>query len=357
MTISGTGGIFSVAPQAAKVGNGAFPNAYPWRRFRAPNINVAPQQIQDLLPPETGGPIVPNYGFKIGTFFGGDITIIPRTQRDISFLFYALMGNVTSVAVSGHSGAFRHDFTLSADGGLTLPWMACRRFVPGPSGQTLGETAWDCRVTQMRMTFGNSGITAINFGILGRRWEQTLNPNWTYSSEAESGESTPIVGNGHLRLAGTSYPIVGGEIMMSNMMTTPADEYIVGSYYPDDFIPLYRMLQVRVFYKYDNPVFYREILNNGGSTFSPIPRETITTGNDFGFDLTLLAPHQIGSSGHNFGMRITANKMIWAMGDPLMLNANQIVIQEFVGTALLPTNGDYATVSLFNGESTFNWLS
>lgn len=98
MSVPAQGVTFSIAPQSAKVGDGTFTvGSHNWYRFRVPTLMGFGNQIQQVLPLEMGGVIVPTGAFKSGAFAAGQVDIIPRLENTIGYLLLGALGNVSSV--------------------------------------------------------------------------------------------------------------------------------------------------------------------------------------------------------------------------------------------------------------------
>lgn len=356
MSIPASGAIFSIAPQAAKIG-GSDPTDfvigdYDWYRFRAQNIGLAPMQDQQTLPPETGGPIVPDYEYKQAQLLAGDTDFFPRTDFDFGLLMWAAMGEVSSVLVT--TGVYQHHFRFAADN-FTLPWFAAREYIPAGSGDAYGQYGYDCKVTNLALQIPAMGVIGSSVSILGRCFHTVEDPTWAYFNELEDPATIPVSGNqGEFKIGGTSYPILGAQIELANNTTGPREEIVIGSYYMDDIVPLYRAATIRLVYKYDTPVLFENLYKNGGSAWDPMPFVTNEGGGEYGFEAVLNSPAKIGATAHYYGLGVTFSKVSWRLGRPLQLQSGAIVTQEIIGTALRPDTGNqYAELTLKNATSSY----
>ena len=76
MTTIAQKGVFSIAPQASKIGeDGTFDmSSLTWYRYKAQEVNYGPVEESNLLPPEVGGIAVPTGAYKAGLSKAGGAT-------------------------------------------------------------------------------------------------------------------------------------------------------------------------------------------------------------------------------------------------------------------------------------------
>lgn len=353
MTRPAQGSIFSFAKQPSKIGSGTYnASSYQFLQFRAPRVAVGPIDLVRQLPPETGGPLTPTGAFKAGTFWAGDVDIIPRAEDDLGWMLFAAFGACSTTAVTGGpTGVNDHTFRFAADG-YTLPWFATRRTIPG--NPLHGETGYDCKIAGLRLTVPNSGLLALNMALFGRVPLNEDNPSWTYSNTLEDSTSAPLAGNGEMKINGVEYPFLGMTLEFNNGLTDPMSEMIVGELNPDDFVSLSRAVTIRLIHKYETPVLLNNIRKNGGANWSPLPFMTNTVGNTRAFEARFQSAGNLATN-TPYEMRVVANSVVWQMGRPMEMVGGAIVTQEIIGTVQAPASGDYLNMILRNGVANYTW--
>jgi len=364
MSVGAQGGIVSFGLQAAKIGkDGTFvPGNVSYYKFRAPRIGIGPIQDQQVMPLETGGPLVPSGSYKQMRMFGGQVDLIPRLENSFGLLLKALMGTASSVTNKNADGATAtgantHIFHFDPTNNATLPWCSVRTMVPGATaGENFGQTGFDCRVNAMQFTVPAMGKIAARVGVIGRDFKLDDASTWTYANATmEDSTSTADAGRGQFAIGGVEYPIMGAVVEVANGLTTPQQEVVVGDFAPDSFDVLTRNATIRIVYKYQNADLFRKLLTGqaNGTEWSSLPFTNSSDGNGFAFDARFQAPANIGATSTPYEMRIRANRVTWAVDGPIELQAGNIITQTFVGTILEPASGDYLQLTISNGQSSY----
>jgi len=158
------------------------------------------------------------------------------------------IGNDTTTAVN------IHEFQMATNQS-TLEWLNLRKFTPTALGG-LGETMIGCKITGSRLTIPASGLVTCRMEFQGRRVVYANNPGW----DTDNGYWDPTTGAYEDT---TSVPIssaVGGAVMLpigqlakvtsviinwANNVSTPEQERIVGSPFPDDVMALSRAMSIQ----------------------------------------------------------------------------------------------------------------
>lgn len=359
MTVTASNAVFSFAPQANKIADGTFNIAsHTWYRHRGARVQMGTVQNQQPFPQEIGGLIVPTGMFKDGAYFAGSADVFPRLESTFGWLLYATMGNVSSVA-GPEAGTYEHIFRYDPADTASQPWLAARVSIPGSAvGEELGEAGYDCKIANMTITAPAAGPLSTTVGLVGRVPIYDIGHSWTYDNAYENTDSVPMSGGGYMKLGGVEYPIMGAEITVSNNLTSPQDERIVGSYHPDDFVALNRVLAIRFAYKYKNPDL--TMLSYGAatdaSTWNPLPYTVETVGADPGVDIKFNAAANIGATATPYSWAIRASRATISPEGPPMLQGGQMVTQMYTLLVQEPLSGeDYAQLRLINGEANYNW--
>lgn len=366
---------FSFAPQAAKLEEGAFTVAnYDWYRHYVPRTAGLAQQMQTVLPLENGSVITATGAYKFGAFVGSEIDIIPRLEDVFGWLLEATMGAVTSVNnanynvsgfETGHTGVRASLFRFKTDDSAYLPWLAIRRTIPRTSGGDIGEVGWDCKVNNLRFTIPGAGLVTARMGFVGRKFKQESPGAWTYENAFEGSESIPQAGRGEVLMDNEAVTVTGLTVDIMNNLTSVQQEMVVGSLFPDDFVPLTRGCTLRMMLKWSDAELYRRILNGGPSAveWDSEPFISEISGTVRPFAATFESAADIGATGQPYRLRFFANKVAWLFdGAGIELQAGDILSLPFVGTVLDAgdSSTDYfqialETASAAGGGTGYTW--
>lgn len=363
-SVPAAAGDFGFTLQPAKIGDGGTftPASYTWTRSEAVSARIDLIDGDNILPPEVSPIISPKGAYKDGYFGAGQADILPRMQMALGVLLFGLMGAVSSVTgkdADGNavSGVNTHIFKFGTSS-YTIPWMAFRRRIPSANAASdLIDNIFDAKLTNMRITVPSRGKVATRITMVGRDIVQTENTVLTWANNYEDPTAIPESGAGFLKVAGTEYPITGAVIEFDNGVSTPNQERVVGSFTPDDFIPLYRTATIRFVYKWSDDSLYKLIRNNGtGLAWSNLPHLFDTVGNVRGFELSVPSAKMItGTTPYDF--RIRANSVTLAVDGPIELAGGTLLQQAFTATVLIPTDGSsYIDFVLVNGQSSYAFV-
>lgn len=271
---------------------------------------------------------------------------------------------VTSLTVTGAAGAgtlavvyykkASHDFQFASDTS-SLPWVTVNKYVPGTT--PLWEIGLDNKVVSARFNFPQNGIVSSRFDFLGRQPDWTTpvrSPTW--NAAMEDYPSVPITCDvdGGLLLPNSYYsatelPITALSITMANNLTSPQQEMIIGSPYPDDFVPLSRAATIQATLKWADPQLYLDIMTNSvtGTGWSSTP----WTSN---LDVTISAPGIIpGNVSTKYSIEIKAATVMWNVAGPPNLAGGDIVMLPLIGTVLEPTSGVYLEIIVANETAVY----
>lgn len=373
MSVPAQSAIFSMALQPSKIGNGTINTAgLNWFRSRAPQIGVTPQDLADVFPLETGGPIVPTGAYKMGLVNAGDVEFVPRLERFIGLVLYGVMGRIqseqnkvwdkaTNSFVNGPTGIYSHRFTFDPDRPFFQPWLAVRVHVPGATpDKSFGMLGVDFKISSVVLNIPAMGLLGMTVGFLGRRMEFPLAADvnaWSYENTNESHVSAPLSNKGTFLINGEPQPIVQATVEITNEMDDPRNQFVVGSEFMDDVISLTRNVQFRVVYKWNNPDFYRKILTNGVNNvdWSLAPFVTDTVGSTKSLEIRVESPTNIpGSSPATpYSLSIYGNRVFWQIDrQGVRLQAGTIIMVPYVGRLLEPEEGvDYVEAVLVNNAA------
>lgn len=358
-SIPAAAGDFGFALQAAKIGKGGTFTVgdYEWYRAEANSVRMDLIQDDQVLPPEVSPIISPRGAFKDGEFGAGQVDMLPRLEHAMGILLFGLMGAVSSVTGVNADGdvlatAYTHIFKFDTSP-YKIPWMVARRLVPGSGTGIQGDNFFDCKLTNLRLTVPGRGKASVRATFVGRDVEQEENPTWTWDYGYEDATSTPAPLNGFVKIEGTEYPVTAAVVEVDNGVTTPAQERIIGSPNPDDFVPLYRVATIRFVYKWTDNTLYKLLRNGGtGLTWEELPEIFTTVGANRALEISVPAPLKISGT-EPYDLRLRVNAMTIGIDGPIELAGAQILQQAFTATALVPATGDYLNFVLVNKHPSY----
>jgi hypothetical protein len=241
-----------------------------------------------------------------------------------------------------------HQFKFDADG-ITLPWLTVRKFIPGSA--TLGEIGLDNKVTSVRFQIPQNGVVQARTDFVGREPSWAEAPAWSYADAFEGPDSIPVscvVEGGVLfPVSGGELPIVNASVVMTNNCTTPAQEGIIGTPYPDDITPISRAMTIQALLKWNNPDMYQQILTNAaaGVAWDPAPYTT-----DFRIKV---ASSKVVSGTTKYLLQIDAQSVMWNMQQAPVLAGGDIVMLPLIGTVMAPASGEYCTIEITNAQVSY----
>ena len=242
MTVAASESIFAFGPQSAK---GSWASTY--YRHKASRVNVGPQQVIRQFPPEIGGGFHPTGAYKQMAFGSGQAIMNPRLENVVGWLMYAACGKISDVEDTPEAGMYRHILT-PPDHTYDMPWMSLRRLIPGATGTSdnLGEPLLDCRCVGMRLACAPGAILTSAFTFVGRepKLSETGVDSWTWGNTYETYPSVPLAHQGSLKIGGSENKATNLVIDLVNSYTSPQEELIIGSPYPDSASTCFRSASV-----------------------------------------------------------------------------------------------------------------
>lgn len=170
-----------------------------------------------------------------------DIPFVLDGSKSVLNVAHTIFKTVTSVKLPGWttdgdevsvgyvSGAYKHIFTLPADQ-FSAPYWTVR----SAPGNLLGEQFQDCRVAGLALTFAGARYVEGAVTFMGGLPAVVATTNWDAAAKVDGGPQflSPL-GDIELPLA-TNLKVLSGSVAFG--LAIPLDEqWIVGSYTPDDF--------------------------------------------------------------------------------------------------------------------------
>lgn len=368
--------VWSIAPQpSGAFGTGTFNStqiaALNWRKYRVVTITGRGMQDQAVMPLELGGVLTPTGGYKSGAYFVQEVDLIPRLEDSLGYLLYGTLGSVSSVGGSKYgaagwstnSGATGHLFRFNTDQ-AQLPWLAARLRMPGAAtdgSQVQGEVGYDAKVSGLRLNIPGAGMLTGRFGVQGRAFYRPVAADtnaWTYANSFEDSKSIGHSGRGSLNILSNVPKVTGCTIDIINSLTRPQDEFVVGSFFPDDVAVLSRSVRIRASVKWENPDLWNQIYYGAaaGTDWTSLPYFQATSGASRGFFFEAKSPDNMPSTSVPYALRVMCDNVMLSC-DPTSLRLRPGSIIEYMLNvdALDPAAGlDYVQVALDN-KTNYSW--
>lgn len=312
--------------------------SFGWKRPKFVNGDIDPQEMVDPIPQEIDGGLFVSGTYKSGQFAAGRLVMIPRLEDSVGALLYAAAGSyVTGVgSIASGSGTYLHTFGVGSADNSMMPWLAFQRNIPGPASDgsdSMSEYFVDCRVATAQLTFPASGPLAVELGVIGRK-AQFVNGQEAHTQTSESVDNLALSCKGAvLGLAdfASAPKVTSAQIVIQNNLSTPDIEMIIGSYHPDDMVPITRACVVNLVVKWEDSALYKKMMWNStaaNGTFSTVIQES---------DLEIKAKNGAGTRYVGW----YSPKVRYAVTSPrltprpgiLMMQISGVVIQTDTGTS------------------------
>lgn len=356
MTVAASQGVIGWGGQTAK---GTL--ATTWYRHKAVQVETGAQQDVRQFPQEVGGGFHPTGAYKRMGFAAGQVVMHPRLQDVIGWLLYAGVGGLSTISGTPEAGMYRHQITPPSDF-CDMKWISVRKEVPAGcdvGSENLGEILKDVRVGGIRFAAEAGGLAQMAATFVGRepKLSETGVDTWTWDNSYEDKEGVPTAAaSDQVDVGGTTYAATNIIVDIQNQFTTPDEELIIGSYYPDDMILQQQVMNVRWTYKWEDPELYKAIVSGteveaaGEIDWSP----TVHTDS---FTAAFKSPGNATGMSNPWRIEFYAPEMVWqAAGSPRLVGGGWLSL-EFQGIAQEPTSGDTFRVRLDNLTSGYTWPS
>lgn len=308
-----------------------------------------PSNVVLPLDQEVGGGAMLRSLAKVGVTSGGAYTIIPRPTTLGNFLHGAL--GTSASPVDNLDGSYDHVFDLGADQ-FAAPYYTLR----SAPGNIWGEQFPDARVAGLTLTWRAADYLRGSVALLGGEPTKVSTASWSALTYLDGGPQflAPLF---TIELpTATAVKCLSGAVTMG--MNIPLDEqWITGSYSPDDFDINSRAFAITMVVKVTDDTLYTKMAYDpasGSAWAAEIYKEA-------DFLLQFDSDQDAGSTPTPFSLLVEANGQNAASGDanvawsvtPIALRAGRQVTMAVTGTFLAdPLAGEPITVTLTNDQST-----
>ena len=353
MSVSTLNGRWMFGPQSAK---GAVATTF--YELRTLSTRGGVNDITEPMPPELGAVPITDGAHRLATFYAAPIDLIPRLEEDGGWLLYAACGNVSTVSDVPEAGLYTHYFRMDPSDYSSLKWITARRETPSEgSAASMGTQALDTRVSQILFNFAAASRLTARVGFLGRQpsFSDDIS-GWTYES-AEDSTSIAVTSSADSEFKITDFqagdlPTPQVRVTLGNQVSTPQQEFIVGSPYPDDLIGLYRNVVFEAAYKWEDEDLYLQLCANAGTGATIAWVNNVFEGNA---SVKAVSPANISGKNYPYSLEITAPKVIWFPSSPPEMAGLNLVLLPMTGIVSRPTSGDAFQVKLINEIAGYTW--
>jgi hypothetical protein len=316
--------------------------------------SVAPNNMVIPLDMEVGGGALPRGLVKVGVTSAGMLDVIPRPDTLGIMLRGALGTSAVPVAGAGDdSDVYDHVFTLGSNQ-FVQPYYTLRS---SPGGMW-GEQFQDVKVASLILNMRAARFVEAAYGFVGGKPTPVATTLWAPSTKIDGGAQflTPI---GAIEIPdATSWKVTNASLMVTNAIPLD-DQWVIGSYFPDDFELTQRaiLLQMRVKVA-DDGVLYKKMAYDKAGTSAWVANILKEGDIDIWVKSDTPAGAAAGSSPHQ--LTITANGQSGDAGnvafsvEPIGLRAGGQVMMNVTGLFLADPTGtnEPITITLKNGTST-----
>lgn len=344
--MSSEGSVLGLAKQVAK----GTPNVTDasFMYFLYTNSAVAPSNVTVPLDIEVGGGAMLRDVKKLGVMSGGAFEFIPRPKM-LGHLLLGALGDVSSV-IDGTGPGYIHTFTLGADQ-FSAPYYTVR----SAPGNLWGEQMQDQRVSALGISFRGADLVRASAAFTGGLPTKVATTLWAPSTKVDGG--APLIAPlSTIELpTGSAAKVISGSFMAG--MSIPMDEqWIVGSYSPDDFEILSRAFSLSFVMKVTDATLYSKMMYDaaGGSAWAAdMLREAdikLELVSDVEYDtgkpnmLTIAANGESGDSAN----------VVWSVA-PISVRAGRQILMSVTGMFLADPSGaiEPITVTLKNEQVSY----
>lgn len=290
-----------------------------------------------------GGPMVRDV-VKASVFSQGAIGFIPRPTSIGHFLMGAMGKDTVVAGTAGALGSHTHTFAFNTD-----PYAVPYYTVNAAPGNMWTDQILDARVASLALQFKAAqflrGQVALQGGLPTKVATLTgVSPDGGAQFLAPTSDIQLDLGAGLVDI-----PVLSGTFAIQQNM--PLDEqWVVGSYVPDDFDVVNRNFVMQLVIKVKDATLYSKMTydpGTGSNWLASVLKER-------NFKLDLISPTLIGTSDQYNKISVKAHatddNVAWTCS-PIALRAGKQVVMAITGTFLATSAGAPITIDLVNGQS------
>jgi len=287
--------------------------------------------VQNMTLPldmEVGGGAMLRDVVKVGVTGGGALEFIPRPDS-LGMMLMGATGN--SAAPTGATEAKTHVFTLGTDQ-FSAPYYTAR-FAPA---KMWGEEIPACRFTAMGLQWRGANFVRGQLGFVGGTPTPVADAS-AWGAQADVDQSPPFITPvSKIEMpSGVNMKVLGGSFM-STMAIPLEEQWVVGSYSPDDFDIVSRAFILQLAIKVQDANLYNAVMYDGLAYANAWSAEILKQANfDIEFKTAAIiedtTPYSLKIEGN--GGAAGAGNVAWS-AQPVGLRAGSQVIMNVTGVFL-----------------------
>lgn len=303
---------------------------------------IAPNPVVIPLDQEIGGGAMLRDIVKVGVTSGGGLDLIPRPET-LGHLLYGALGDVDST--NNADGSFTHVFDLPSNQ-FDAPWFTIR----SAPGDMWGEQFQDVRVAGLVISFAGARFIEGAVQFIGGLPTKVSTAAWSALNKVDAGPQF-LSPEGDIELpTGTDLKVLSGSVAFG--LAIPLDEqWIVGSYSPDDFDINQRSMVITLNVKVTDDTLYSKMMydpDGGNAWVAEMFAEA-------SMKLYMASPTE-AASGRPYSLEFAGNagadNIKWT-ATPVALRAGRQVVMRMTGVVLAAVGVEPITVTLVNQKSSY----
>lgn len=306
------------------------------------NGGVAPQPIVIPLDQEVGGGAMLRDMVKVGITSGGGLDFIPRPQS-LGDLLLGALGEVDTT--DNLDGSYTHVFSLPTDQ-FSAPYYTVR----SAPGNMWGEQFQDCRVAGLAISFAGARFIEAAVQFTGGLPTKVSTAAWNAAAAVDAGpQFVSPLGDIEIPLA-TNAKVLSGSVAFG--IAIPLDEqFIIGSYSPDDFDISQRSMVITLNVKITDDVLYTKMMydpDSGNAWLASIFAEANTK-------IQMVSPVEAASGAPysiDFDAKAADDNILWSC-QPISIRAGRQIVMQVTGVVIGVNAGDPIEVTLVNQEASY----
>ena len=342
--------VWGIAKQVAKGTPNVTDNLFKYMLFT--EGVASPQNMNLPLDQEIGGGAMLRSVIKAGVTSMSQLTFIPRPEIIGTLLLGAVGKTSAPTQIPPSTGtAYKHTFIQDTDQ-FSAPYFTVRS---APGGM-FGEQLQDMRVAALGFNWKAADYLRATVGLIGGLPTPSISmTSWTPQTYLDGGpQFLATLGTVEIPEA-TSVKCLRGSFTIG--LDIPMDEqWIVGSYQPDDFAINSRAAVVSLLLKIEAEALYKKMMYDpasGSAWLADVMKEGnihLQFQSDQDAESTVPTPFSLQFKGN--GLSTADANIAWTIS-PIGLRAGRQVTAVVTGTFLAsPTAAEAITVELTNKKST-----
>lgn len=307
---------------------------------------IAPTNVALPLDTEVGGGAMLRDVKKVGVMSGGAIEFVPR-PKTLGYLLKGALGGVTTVAAGT---GFKHTFELGTDQ-FAAPYFTVR----SAPGMLWGEQFQDMRVSSLALSFKGSDFVRAQAAFAGGLPKKVATTTWDAPTYLDGGPQFIAPVSAIELPAATSVKVLSGSFNAG--MAIPLDEqWVVGSYSPDDFDIVSRAFAISLVLKITDATLYSKMNYDPTGVGSDWVAKMFREG---AFKLNLVSDIE-ASAGVPYSLAIKGNglsgddaNVVWS-ANPIGIRAGKQIIMAVTGLFIAsPTAAAPISIELTNKTASY----